>query len=155
MRFLFLLFILFPILEMILLIKVGSQIGAVTTVLIVVLTGVVGVSIIKQQGASTLLKVREKLERGTLPATEILETVMLGVAGVSLLFPGFISDAVGILLLFPFIRKGLIAAFFLKLVNSRVNVHTHWQQTRSNSADEGEIIEGEYTTEIKDRISKK
>lgn len=111
-RFLFVLFLLVPVLEIYLLIQVGGLIGAIPTVFLVVFTAVLGVQLLRFQGLSTLNRVRASLERGEVPATEMLEGAMLLVGGALLLTPGFATDAVGFLCLIPAVRRRL-AVWFL------------------------------------------
>lgn len=113
MRLFFLLFITVPILEMWLLIEVGTHIGALSTIFLVFLTAAIGLALLRQQGLSTLLRVNEKIEQGQLPASEIIEGVMLAVGGALLLTPGFITDFVGFCCLLPASRKPL-ASLMLK-----------------------------------------
>ncbi|MGB1271941.1 MAG: FxsA family protein [Endozoicomonas sp.] len=108
MRFLILPFILLPILEMVVLIKVGSAIGAWNTVSLVILGGFAGLAVIRRQGVSASLKARQKLAAGELPAFEMIETLMIAVGGLLLLIPGFISDFMGMSLLISPVRKALI-----------------------------------------------
>ena len=88
-RFLLLAFVVVPLVEMLLLFEVSDHIGGLSTVLLVVLTAVIGIQILKQQGFSTLLRANERLASGELPAQEIIEGMMLAAAGV-----GFMSFAV-------------------------------------------------------------
>ena len=110
MRYLLLLFISVPIIEMWLLIEVGARIGALSTIALVFLTAAVGLALLRQQGANTLLRVRQRMELGKLPAGEILEGVMLAVGGALLLTPGFITDGIGFACLIPFSRQLIVAA---------------------------------------------
>ena len=95
MRLLLLLFVIIPIIELWILIEVGSKLGVLTTILLVFLTGIIGVMLLRQQGMSTLLRVNQQMEQGQLPVKEILEGVMLAVGGALLLTPGFITDTIG------------------------------------------------------------
>ena len=88
MRYLLLLFIVMPVLEMWLLISVGSQIGALPTIGLVLLTAVVGAGLLREQGFATLWRGRQKLQEGQLPTTEIAEGFILAVSGALLLTPG-------------------------------------------------------------------
>jgi len=101
------LFLAVPILEIYLLIQVGHVIGAGWTILLVVLTAVIGAWLLRIQGLSTLLRAQQKLRDNQLPASEILEGMALVVAGALLLTPGFFTDAIGFLLLFPPTRIAL------------------------------------------------
>lgn len=105
LRALFLLFILVPIVEMMVLIKVGEQIGALNTVGLVVLTAFIGVAMLRQQGLATLLRANQRMSEGALPAEELLEGILLAVGGALLLTPGFVTDAFGFCCLLPFTRK--------------------------------------------------
>jgi len=92
------------------LIEVGSEIGALPTILISIFTAVLGASLVRMQGVSVLLRVQKTLARGEVPALEMLEGALLMMAGIMLLFPGFITDAIGFLLLVPPLRRKFILA---------------------------------------------
>ena len=98
---LFLAFTLVPFIEIYLLIKIGAQVGAFNTILIVILTGLLGASLARLEGIKTMTKVRESLNRGELPAEEMLDAMLIFIAGVVLLTPGFITDLTGLALLVP------------------------------------------------------
>ncbi len=107
-QILFLLFLLIPLLEIYLLIKVGGIIGALPTVFMVVFTAVLGAWLLRIQGLSTLMRVRATLAQGGIPAVEMLEGAVLLVAGALLLTPGFFTDAIGFACLVPSLRRALI-----------------------------------------------
>ncbi|PYF84655.1 MULTISPECIES: FxsA family protein [Marinomonas] len=156
MRFALLLFILVPIVEMTVLIQVGGKIGALATVGLVFLTAIIGVTLIRKQGLETSLKAQEKMRRGELPATEVAEGVMLVFAGLCLLIPGFVTDAIGALLLVPPLRKLFAAGLIVKFVSSLMARGTQWRDgQRYGPKDDGDIIEGEYANEDNDLIDKK
>jgi UPF0716 protein FxsA len=98
---LFLAFTLIPFLEIYLIIQVGSRIGAFNTILIMILTGFLGATLARIQGLRTMLKVRENLEHGIMPAEEMVDALLIFLAGILLLTPGFLTDLSGLLLLFP------------------------------------------------------
>jgi len=98
---LFLAFTLVPFIEIYLIIKIGAQVGAFNTILIVILTGLLGASLARLEGIKTMTKVRESMNRGELPAEEMLDAMLIFVAGVVLLTPGFITDLTGLALLVP------------------------------------------------------
>ena len=110
------LFLVVPIVEIYLLIQVGQVIGAGWTIFLVVLTAVIGVALLRVQGLSTLRRAQDKLGRNELPAREILEGMGLLVAGALLLTPGFFTDAIGFLLLFPPTRLLLVSAIASRMV---------------------------------------
>ena len=107
MRIGLLLFITIPILEMFLLIKVGSLIGALPTIGLVVLTATLGIWLLKLEGLATLQQVQLKLNRGEIPGQELLEGIMLVIGGALLLTPGFFTDTIGFICLIPGFRKPL------------------------------------------------
>lgn len=98
---LFLLFTLIPAIEIFLFIQIGAVIGGINTFILVLLTGFCGAWLARMQGIQTLLKVRENLDAGILPAEELLDAVIIFAAGVVLLTPGFLTDILGLLLLLP------------------------------------------------------
>lgn len=98
---LFIAFTLVPVVEIYLLIKVGGHIGALKTVLLVIATGFAGAFLARLQGMQTMLRVRRSLEQGHMPREELLDAVLIFVAGVVLLTPGFLTDAAGLFLLIP------------------------------------------------------
>ncbi|MBD3670265.1 MAG: FxsA family protein [Gammaproteobacteria bacterium] len=144
---LFLLFLVVPLLEIYLLIKIGGIIGALPTVAMVVLTSVVGSVLIRQQGFSTLQRARQGMQGGQLPAMEMLEGVGLLIAGALLLTPGFFTDAVGFLLLVPPLRRRLI----LNLLRNAVVVQSR-PQGRGPRGGDSNTFEGEYWDDDDPRI---
>jgi UPF0716 protein FxsA len=110
MRILFSLFIIIPIVEMVLLIKVGNLIGVFPTIGLVMLTAVIGVGLLRQQGFDTLARLQSRLANGEMPGTELLEGAMLLVGGALLLTPGFFTDTVGFVCLIPVFRKPIAQA---------------------------------------------
>ena len=129
-------FLLVPIIEIYLLIQVGQVIGAGWTIFLVVATAVIGVALLKVQGLSTLNRAQQKMQANELPAREILEGMGLVVAGALLLTPGFFTDAVGFLLLFPPTRIWLVSAVASRMVvATSVNMHGHHRPSDSNVID--------------------
>ena len=104
-----LVFVLTPLIEMYILIEVGGIIGAWPTIGLVVLTAVIGVGLIRAQGFATLMRAMARLNAGELPATEMVEGVMLALAGALMLTPGFVTDTAGFVLLTPHLRRRLAA----------------------------------------------
>jgi UPF0716 protein FxsA len=98
---LFLGFTIIPFFEIYLLIKIGHYWGAFNTILIVIVTGFLGAYLARLQGIRTMMRVRESLNRGELPAEEMLDALLIFVAGIVLLTPGFITDLAGIGVLVP------------------------------------------------------
>ena len=102
---LFLCFTLIPVVELYLLIKVGTVIGGFNTILLVLLTGFLGAWLARLEGMNTMLKLRTNLQQGLMPAEEMLDAVIIFVAGVLLITPGLITDCCGLLLLWPVTRN--------------------------------------------------
>jgi UPF0716 protein FxsA len=102
--FLLLAFIIVPLAEIAVLIKVGGVIGLVPTLALIVLTAVVGTWMLRRQGFSVLARAQRQLEQGVMPVAEVFEGLCLLVAGALLLTPGFLTDAAGALLLVPQVR---------------------------------------------------
>jgi len=113
--FLFL-FIVMPIVEMTILIKVGTVIGALNTIGLVLLTAVIGAALLRQQGLATLLRANQRLNSGELPAKEVAEGLILAVGGALLLTPGFVTDTIGFLCLIPGSRHWLAAQALKRMV---------------------------------------
>lgn len=109
MRFLFMFFIAVPLVEMLLLFEVSDQIGGLSTLGLVVLTAVIGVQVLKQQGFSTLSRANARMSSGQLPAQEIIEGMLLAAAGALLLTPGFITDTLGFVFLAAPLRRPIAA----------------------------------------------
>ncbi|MGR5119469.1 FxsA family protein [Vibrio astriarenae] len=109
-------FIFVPIIEIALFVQVGGVIGMWPTIALVLLTAIVGASLVRSQGIQTLLSVQSRLEQGELPAQQILEGVMLAVCGVLLLTPGFMTDAMGMIVLLPAPRAALAKFLMTKMV---------------------------------------
>lgn len=103
-------FILLPPLELALMIEVGKIIGAGATVGLVILTGLIGVSLVRWQGINLLVSMQREIAAGRLPAFHVFHGVCILLAGALLLTPGFITDTVGFLLLVPPLRNLLLAA---------------------------------------------
>jgi UPF0716 protein FxsA len=122
---------------MYLLIEVGGYIGVWPTIALVMITAVIGVALLRRQGLATLTRGMGRLQRGELPASEIVEGLLLAVAGALLLTPGFVTDAVGFVLLTPFTRA-LIAERVLASV-------TLVDATMHAAPGDSRIIDGEFT----------
>ena len=101
------LFITVPIVELFLLIEIGQRVGTLATVGLIIGTGVVGASLARQQGISTLARLRNDLDAGQLPAEPIFDGVLILLAAVVLITPGVLTDLVGFLCLVPAYRRFL------------------------------------------------
>lgn len=147
-----LLFIAIAIAEVYVLIGVGGLIGTGATIALIILTGVIGVNMLKGQGISVFARFQEKLAAGQAPAEEMVEGVLLVVAGAFLITPGFLTDTLGFLWLIPQSRdwfaKTMIKLGWFKSMNatgftaqSSSNPFEH--QAPNQPQDDG-VIEGEY-----------
>ena len=131
-------FVAVPLAEIYLLIQVGSLVGALPTVVLVVVTAVLGAWLVRMQGLGALARVQGALAQGSLPAVPLLEGAMLLVAGALLLTPGFFTDALGFLVLVPSLR-GRAASWLLK----RLLTQGTWGQPPPGPR----TIEGQYRRE--------
>lgn len=160
MPILFLMFIVVPIIEMYILIKVGAWIGGVYTIALVLATALIGVTLLKKQGLSTFMNAQQKMQTGQMPITEIAEGLMLAVAGALLMTPGFVTDTVGFILLTPVLRqviaKRVFQTWLLNAQQKGAYQGTYYRQSRSTSSftDSG-VIEGEFKEVDDDKIEKK
>ena len=106
-RILLILFLTVPLVEIAILIKIGKIIGAGYTIALVIGTAILGAALLRTQGISTLAKVQTNINRGQLPAIELIEGLILLISGVLLLTPGFFTDMLGFLALVPILRQQL------------------------------------------------
>ena len=138
------LFILTPLIEIYLFIKVGAQIGALTTVLLCVVTAIIGMALLRHQGLSTMRNVQTQMQHGELPAIGMIEGMMLFFAGALLLTPGFFTDAIGFILLIPPLRKA-IALWLLERSGWMVQIRTSSGEYHSQRHQQGQrTLEGDY-----------
>ena len=121
--------ILVPIIEIYLLIKIGSQIGAMTTILLIFSTAIVGIYYAKYEGLNTLRSGFSQLSKNETPAYEVISGAAIAFAALLLIIPGFLTDIIGFLLIFPISRK----LIFGKLSSK------HIKKTKKK-----DYIEGEY-----------
>ena len=159
MRGFLLFFIFVPFAEMLLLFEVADGIGGLSTLGLVVLTAVIGVQILKQQGLSTLLRANQRLRSGELPAQEIIEGMLLAGAGALLLTPGFLTDMLG----FSFLMSPLRQSVAKRIIESGV-IRTlgavnrggfgHWTSGQEKGkTDFQNVYEGEFTEDGLDTLS--
>jgi len=150
MKLLFLLFVVMPVAEITLLIKVGQQIGALYTAALVVLTALIGSFMLRQQGLATLFKAQARVQNGQLPLQEMLEGIFLAVGGALLITPGFITDVFGFLCLIAVTRKALVAfaARHVKVTSAAAMQQGPFHNTHGSASfhggDADEPIEGEF-----------
>jgi UPF0716 protein FxsA len=145
---LFFIFVAMTLLEIMVLMTVSDAIGNWETVLLVILTALIGSTLLRQQGWSTLAKAQQSIAEDKTPAREMLEGVVILVAGVLLITPGFITDGIGLLGLMPWSRSYFINHIFEKnaeRVFSRQSVFIHrTRNAETKNSINDEPIEGEF-----------
>ena len=119
-----------PIVEILLFIKIGENIGAINTILLIIFTAIVGVYFARIQGIKTIRSGFINIYQNKLPIYEILSGASIAIAAVLLIIPGFFTDTIGFLLLIPKTRKILLTPILNKSKN----------QTKNNETIEAEII---------------
>ena len=124
--------ILIPAVEIFLFIKIGSQIGAVTTILLIFTTAIVGVYYAKYEGLNTLKSGFEQIRKNKAPTYEMLSGAAIAFAALLLIIPGFATDIIGFLIIFPVSRKFLLEKIFVKFKNKKA-------ETEKNNFIEGDF----------------
>ncbi|WP_157980751.1 FxsA family protein [Aliidiomarina taiwanensis] len=154
--FLLILFIIVPIIEISLLIEVGDAIGGFNTILLIILTAFVGAALVRRQGIRNLQAAQLKLAQGQPPGKEVLSGIMLFFAGVLFVTPGFFTDAVAVLLLFPPVQMAVGLWVVKKLQMRSVHTQTHFRQSfGQRERDHSNVFDAEYEekTDIDGHIS--
>jgi UPF0716 protein FxsA len=126
---LFLLFTIVPLAELYLLIKIGSYMGAFNTIFLILITGILGALLARLEGLRTLRQITLSLNQGIVPAEELVDSVLIFVAGIVLVTPGVLTDVMGLLLLFPYTRtifKRWLRKRFDRMVGSG-NMQIHFR----------------------------
>ena len=124
--------ILIPAVELFLLIKIGSQIGAITTILLIFSTAIVGIYYAKYEGLNTLKSGFEQISKNKAPTYEMLSGTAIAFAALLLIIPGFATDIIGFLIIFPVSRKFLLEKIFVKFKNKKT-------ETEKNNFIEGDF----------------
>lgn len=160
---LLLVFTVVPIVELALLIEIGSYIGVLPTIALVAITGIVGVTLARNQGLIVVTKLRDKLSRGQIPTRDMVEALLILIGGVTLLTPGVLTDITGFLLIIPFTRPifaRLATNLFKKYINSNqfkttgnFQFHTDFKNERDYQNDE--YVDIDYEKESEDENNNK
>ena len=137
---LFILFIGIPAAEIMLFVVVGGEIGVWATITLVILTAMAGSALIRRQGLSTLTRAQETLARSELPLEEAFDGICLVAAGALLLTPGFMTDAIGLLLAFPPLR-----ALIRRPILRRFTAHVGGRTFHAQTGERGPVIDGEFS----------
>jgi UPF0716 protein FxsA len=144
MNLLLIIIVAVPVVEIFLMIKIGSFIGAINTILLIFLTAVIGVYLAKKESLNTLRSGFSNIYQNKLPVYEIISGASIAVAAVLLIVPGFVTDLMGFILIFPFTRKILIKLWLSK----KNNIHNK----QDNNTIDAEIIDDvEIIEEKKDK----
>tara|TARA_B100000315_G_scaffold238811_1_gene256968 strand:- start:143 stop:601 length:459 start_codon:yes stop_codon:yes gene_type:complete len=149
----FIIFIIIPLIEVILFITVGKYIGLWNTISIIIITGIIGAILVKNQGISVLKKGLKELQSNKLPLKPMLEAVAIVVAGAFLLTPGFLTDTLGAILLIPILR-GKILEIAIKFLKKKIKYKTNFYDQNTNNNIDNNVYEGKYE-EIKEDDEKK
>jgi UPF0716 protein FxsA len=124
---LFLIFAVIPVIELALLIKIGSFIGTANTIIIVILTAVIGAYMVKLEGIGVMYRIQKNMQDGMFPGEELINGMMILLAGALLLTPGFFTDFFGFLMVFPVSRdciKKIARRFIEKKISSGdIDIH--------------------------------
>ncbi len=135
----FIIFVIIPLIEISLFVSVGEEIGLVKTLLLCLLTAMIGAVLIRQQGLQTLLTARSAMNKGEVPVSAIFDGICLAVSGALLMTPGFFTDAIGFSLCVPKIREVLrhkLAAHF--------DIHVPGDPAGQHRRVDPDVIEVEY-----------
>jgi len=136
MRIFFLVLFIVPLIELYFLIQLGDVIGAMPTVLLTILTAVVGVALMRSQGLATVQSAQQQMAVGESPQSAMLEGVFIFLGGVFLFFPGLISDSIGLVFLIPFVRR-----FLINQSVKGMKAKGHYRYQNRDSVFEGEWSE--------------
>ena len=140
MNSILLILIIIPIIEIYLLIQIGSQIGAISTILLIITTAVIGVYYAKYEGINTLRSGFSQISRNETPVYEVISGAAIACAALLLIFPGFLTDLLGFLLIFPITRK-----LIFKILKRKI---------KSKKKQNNDFIEGDYE-DIEDENDRK
>ena len=124
---LILLFTIVPFIELTLLIEIGSYIGTLNTIMIVVITGIIGAFMARIAGFTVLMKIQDNLREGIFPKDELFDGVLILISGALLITPGLLTDALGFFLLIPFGRL-VVKRWLKEIIQKRIdrNKITYW-----------------------------
>ena len=131
-----------PLIEIYLFIKIGSEIGALNTILLIAITAIVGIWYARYEGFNTLRSGMSQIVKNELPLYEIVSGAAIAFAALLLILPGFATDIIGVLLIFPVTRKIILSKYSRNYSSKR--------QSRTNKKD---YIEGEYE-DVEDKDGK-
>ncbi|GAG64205.1 unnamed protein product, partial [marine sediment metagenome] len=116
---LLILFVIVPVTELYILIEVGKKIGSLTTIGIIILTGIIGAYLVKGQGFMILKKIQDDLNEGIMPGDSLIQGAIILVGGIFLLTPGFVTDVIGFIFLIP-VSRGVVKKYLLKWLKGKI-----------------------------------
>jgi len=116
---LLILFVIVPVTELYILIEVGKKIGSLTTIGIIILTGIIGAYLVKGQGFMILKKIQNDLNEGIMPGDSLIQGVIILAGGILLLTPGFVTDIVGFIFLIP-VSRNIVKKYLLKWLKGKI-----------------------------------
>ena len=141
----FLFFIVVPLLEVMLFITIGKYIGLWNTIIIIIITGIIGAVLVKSQGITILNKALEEIKSNKIPIFSIFEGIAILIAGAFLLTPGFLTDTLGCILLIPKTRNLIISYIATRLKKRTVykekSTYYHDKEDKKNKTFEGDYEE--------------
>jgi len=129
-----------PILEIVVFVIVGGEIGTLWTIGLVLLTAVLGSILLRIEGIRTFVQIRDKMNAGLIPGQELAKGAMILIAGVLLLTPGFITDSIGFALFLPFVRK-LIWIFFAERMIVKNVSEPHPNRYKSTGSNDNKVVD--------------
>ncbi len=151
MPILFIIFVVIPVIEITILIKVGQAIGGWYTVGLVLLSAFIGVNMLRYQGVTTLLKARSRIESGEIPLSEMRDGILIAIGGALLVTPGFVTDVIGFSCLLPFTRSLFFSLFGQRISEAftKSGGRTHFYSSNQHSRDpfsqsRDDIIDGDF-----------
>lgn len=113
------LFVIVPVTELYILIEVGKKIGSLTTIGIIILTGIIGAYLVKSQGFMILRKIQNDLNEGIMPGDSLIQGAIILAGGILLLTPGFVTDIVGFIFLIP-VSRNIVKKYLLKWLKGKI-----------------------------------
>ena len=116
---LLILFVIVPVTELYILIEVGKKIGSLTTIGIIILTGIIGAYLVKGQGFMILKKIQSDLNEGIIPGDSLIQGAIILAGGIFLLTPGFVTDIIGFIFLIPASRR-IVKKYLLKWLKGKI-----------------------------------
>ena len=116
---LLILFVIIPVTELYILIEVGKKIGSLSTIGVIILTGIIGTYLVKNEGFMILRKIQNDLNEGIMPGDSLIQGAIILAGGILLLTPGFVTDILGFIFLMP-VSRSIVKKYFLKWLKGKI-----------------------------------